>query len=275
MRRGALVVAAALSAGCGGGAPLLHPARTLDAGDMRVAGGVSANVVVGSAADDLQRARDLATKDPTLPGAPGTNPDYAKGAIVAAAIAPGLAPFVGARVGVGDRFEGGLSYTGRAVRADLRRSFDGRSEALAGWSLSLGLGASAALYGRQQGSDLPAVDLGALRGWGVDVPVLGGWQSADGLYQIWFGPRLGYERDTLEMLTSEPKPVTIGTPPIRLEANRWWGGGVVGVATGFRHIHVAIEGSVAYQLVSGTYNQTDVTVRGLTIAPATAVWWTF
>lgn len=274
MRRAARVGAALLagisSAACGGGAPLLHPARALPTGDLRAASGVSANVAVGSLADDLGQARDAAVRDPGVPGAPGSNPAYAKGALVAAAVAPGLAPFVAARIGVGARYEGGLAYTGRAVRADMRRSFD-----IDQWSLSVGLGASGALYGRQQGSDLPNVDLAALHGYGVDVPLLAGWESAGGLYKVWFGPRVGYERDVVERLTSEPKDVSIGVPPIRLESNRFWGGGAVGAATGFRRVHVAVELDVAYQVVSGTYNATDVTVRGLTLAPASAIWVTF
>ena len=36
--RRAVVLAALLSVGCGGGAPLLHPARTLNAGDLRAMG---------------------------------------------------------------------------------------------------------------------------------------------------------------------------------------------------------------------------------------------
>lgn len=274
MSRAARVVAAALaglsSAACGGGAPLLHPARTLPTGALRAAGGVSANAAIGSLADDLERARAAAVRDPSVPGPPGSNPEYAKGALVAAAVAPGLAPFIGARIGVGAQYEGGLAYTGRAVRADLRRSFD-----LDQWSFSVGLGASAALYGRQQGSDLQNVDLAALQGFGADLPLLAGWESAGGLYKVWFGPRVGYERDVVEMLTSEPKAVTLGIPPIRLESHRYWGGGVVGAATGLRHVHVALEVDVAYQIVSGTYNATDVTIRGLTLAPASALWVTF
>jgi hypothetical protein len=268
------VVTAALSAaalgGCGGGAPLLHPARTLPAGDIRVASGVSANVAAGSLGEDLRVARDIATKDPRAPGAPGSNPAYAKGALVAAAIAPGLAPFIGARVGAGNQFEGGLAYTGRAVRADLRRSFDDGKV-----SLSLGLGLTAALYGRQQGSELPNVDLGSMHGYGFDIPVLVGWESNGGIYKVWGGARGGFERDVVEILTSEPKSVTIGTAPIHLDANRYWGGAVVGIATGFNHVHVALELSAAYQVVSGNYNENHVTVRGITLAPATALWWTF
>ena len=256
--------------GCGGGAPLLHPARTLPTGDVRVASGLSANVAAGSLGDDLRVARDIAATDPLAPGAPGTNPAYAKGALVAAAIAPGLAPFVGARVGVGNNFEGGLAYTGRAVRVDLRRGFDDGNV-----TYSIGLGLSAALYGRQQGSELPNVDLNALHGYGGDIPLLVGWESAGGIYKIWGGARGGFERDVLETLTSEPKAVSIGTAPLHLDANRYWGGAVVGLATGFGHVHVALELSAAYQFVKGSYNESNVTVRGVTLAPATALWWTF
>jgi len=273
MARGGAAACSALALalmGCGGGTPLLHPARTLQTGDLRAAAGISANVAVGSAAEDLRNAKEIAARDPQAPGPEGSNPAYAKGALVAAAIAPGLAPFVAARVGVGERFEGGLAYTGRAVRADMRRSFDDKN-----WSLSLGLGASAALYGRQQGTDLREVDLGSLHGYGADVPILVGWQSTGGIYVLWMGARGGFEYDVVETLTSEPKSVTIVTAPIRLEATRIHAGGVLGIATGFRHVHVALEIGAAYQHVKGTYNGSNVTVYGLGLTPASAVWWTF
>ena len=256
--------------GCGGGTPLLHPARTLPSGDIRVASGVSANVAAGSLADDLRVAKDVASKDPTVPGAPGTNPAYAKGALVAAAIAPGLAPFIGARVGVGNQYEGGITYTGRAVRADLRRSFDSGK-----FSFSAGLGLTAALYGRQAGSDLPNVDLAALHGYGFDIPLLAGWESSGGIYKVWGGGRGGFEHDVIEQLRSEPNPAPLTAQPIHLDADRAWGGAVVGVATGFNHVHVALEFSAAYQVVNGNYNDNHVTVRGITLAPATALWWSF
>lgn len=266
-----LIAAAAVQlVGCGGGSPLLHPARTLPTGDVRAASGVSANVAVGSLGDELSVARDIAARDPQVPGEPGTNAAYARGAIVAAAIAPGLAPFVSARVGAGNRYEGGLAYTGRAIRVDMRRSFDDGNV-----SLSAGLGLSATLYGRQTGSDLPNVDLGALHGYGFDIPLLVGWESAGGIYKVWGGARGGFERDVLEKLSSEPKSVSLGGTPIHLDANRYWGGAVVGVATGFNHVHVALELSAAYQFVRGTYNANEISVQGITLAPSTALWWSF
>jgi hypothetical protein len=266
--RGLAVAAACLCCGCGGGLPLLHPARTLPTGEVRAAGGFSGNVALGSLASAMRDAES----DPNAGAAPqGTDPTFAKGALVAASIGPGLAPFGGARVGVGWQSEGGLTYTGRALRADLRRSFDVSMH----WSLSLGLGGSAALYGHQEGSALPNVSLNQLHGWGADVPALVGYESDAGLYMLWFGVRGGGEHVEISDVTSVPKAQTLGTPPIDLSATRFWGGGLLGFAVGFRHIHVAFEIDAAYATISGDYNQTHVSVTGVSLAPATALWWRF
>ena len=257
-------------AGCAGGSPLLHPAQTLDIGVVRAAAGVSANVAVGSIADDVRVARDLAAKNVDVPGTPGSNPQYARGALVTAAVAPGLAPFVAARVGVGGRAEGGVAYTGRGVRIDMRRSFESGN-----FALSVGAGVTGAFYGRQQGSPLPNVELTALHGFGADAPVLVGWRSSGGFYEVWAGGRAGFESDTIESATSEPKAVSIGTPPIHLAATRYYGGGLVGVGTGFRHIHVALEIAAYYQSATGDYNDTHVSISGVSLSPATALWWEF
>ncbi len=254
-----------LVAACGGGSPLLHPARTLPAGDLRAAGGVSANIATGSMADDLNTARDLAARDPQVPGPPGSSAPYAKGALVAAAVAPGLSPFVGARVGLGQRFEGGLAYTARAVRLDLRRSWDRGAV-----SLSAGVGGSIVLYGRQDTRELPNVDLASLHGYGADVPLLVGWESPGRLYQVWAGVRGGFEHDGVDVLRSEPKDIP---GAITLTANRAYGGGVAGFAVGFNHIHLALELDAAYLVVSGSYNANDVTVRGISLAPSGAILW--
>ena len=238
---------------------------------MRAAAGVSANVAAGGLGNDLQRAKENAAQDPNAPGTAGSNPTYARGALVVAAIAPGLAPFVSARVGIGQRFEGGLSYTGRSVRVDVRRSWD-RGHT----SLSIGAGATGTLYGRQQTSDLSAVDLGSLHGYGADLPILVGWQSTGGLYQVWGGARGGFEYDAIELVTSgEPTSATLAPTPLGLSATRFYAGGVLGVAAGLHHVHVALEIDAAYETVTGRFNDTRVSTNGLSLTPATALWWTF
>jgi hypothetical protein len=276
LRRSLLSVASMFFLGCGGGGPLLHPARTLARGDVRAGGGLSTELSPGSFRDDLERARQLAgVLEPDGAGSrsPETNEALAKGALVAASVAPGIAPFVGARVGLAHAFEAGLAYTGRGLRGDVRRAF---SEGP--YSLSLGLGLSTALYGRQSstgGASLPGVDLGSLRGYGADMPVLIGWQSPDDIYAVWFGPRAGLEWVTIEALTSEPKAVRLGTDPLALDALRWHLGAVAGLSIGNHRLRVALETHVAYQSVAGSFDGTRVRINGLTLTPASALWLSF
>jgi hypothetical protein len=131
------------------------------------------------------------------------------------------------------------------------------------------------LYGNQTGGALYNVSLGELHGWGGDLPLLIGYESAGGLVSAWAGVRGGYESVAISQVLSEPKTVTLGTPPVSLSADRTWGGGLIGVAVGFRHVHVAMELDAAYAYISGSYNATSVTVQGVSLAPAAALWWDF
>ena len=265
------VVALALS-GCGGGLPLLHPAHTLSRGEVRAGAGFSANAATGGLSTAVRDATNEARRTAS-PGEapPGTDATYAKGAIVVASVAPGLATIVGARVGVGAQSEGGLTYTGRSIRADLRRSF----YLSPSWALSFGAGGSAALYGHQEGTALPNVDLSRLHGWGMDIPMIVGYRSESDLYMVWFGTRGGWEHLDVSEVSSVPGGVTFGSRPISLSVTRFWAGALLGLAVGFRHVHVAMEFDVSYASVTGDYNDTHVTVGGLTLAPAAALWWRF
>jgi hypothetical protein len=257
--------------GCAGGGPLLHPAHALPKGEVRVAAGLSADAIGGGAASSLTAARNEVASDTS--GALLNDPAFVKGALVAAAIGPGIAPFASARVGLGYDFEGGLAYTGRAARGDVRHAFTfGEDHA---WAVSIGVGGSAVLYGREQGTTLPGVDLSDLKGYGADVPLLIGYRSAAGLYMIWFGVRGGWEHDQIAEVTSEPKAVTLGIPPVGLTADRYWGGGVLGVAMGFRHVHVALELDAQVEYVTGQFGGTSASVTGASIVPATALWLEF
>jgi len=248
-----------------GGLPLLHPARTLPPGEVRAFGGSAATCRWG------RSPARFATRSPIrTQGASTGDATYAKGALVAASIGPGLAPSVGRASGsAGSPRRAGVHGAGAAGRSP---PLDRPSTH---WSLSLGVAGSAALYGHQDGSSLENVSLGQLHGWGADVPVLVGYESEGSLYMLWMGARAGGEHVDISDVTSEPKAVTLGMPPISLSATRFWGGGLVGFAVGFRHIHVAFELDVAYATITGNYNDTPVTVAGLTVAPATALWWRF
>lgn len=260
---------------CGGGLPLLHPAQTLPPGEVRAEAGFSANIAAGGFSSAVTGAEVDQTASGGVPTTPGADPTFAKGALVEASVGPGLAPVAGARVGLGWQSEGGIAYTGRAIRIDARRSFDLSDPNHAGWALSIGAGGSSVLYGHQPNGELDNVSLGQIHGWGADVPLLIGYKSDGDLYRLWLGARGGWEHVDISDVTSEPKTVTLGMSPASLSATRFWGGGLVGFAIGFRHVFVAMELDVAYATISGSYNQTQVTVDGLSLAPAAALWWEF
>jgi hypothetical protein len=250
-----------LLAGCGGGLPLLHPAQTLDGGELRASAGFSANVATGPFADSLRSAEPSSASDAN-----------AKAALVDASVAPGIAPWVSARVGISHRAEGGLTYTGRAARADVRRSF----ELSRNWALSLGVGGSAVLDSRQTTGTRPDFQLGPVSGWGADAPLLVGYSSDGGLYMVWLGIRGGWEQaDTTAEWTAQCMPSLMTTPPFRVSATRFWGGGLFGAAVGFRHVHVAMEIDASYANVTGDFGFIHAQVTGVVLTPASALWWDF
>jgi hypothetical protein len=231
--------------------------------------GFSSNIALGNLSTAIRNAANEAA-GAQAPPAPG-DVAYAEGALVAASVGTGLAPIAGARVGVGAQAEGGLAYTGRSIRADIRRSFALSST----WSLSVGAGGSAALYGRAQTDAIPNVDLNRLHGWGADVPVLVGYQSEGDLYMLWAGVRGGWEHVDIDDVTSAPGSGQLGPTPISLAATRFWGGGLFGAAVGFRHVHVAMELDVSYADVAGDFNRAHASVSGVSLTPASALWWQF
>ena len=232
--------------------------------------GVAARAAVGGLGNSLAAATDEAAAANTQGNPPSIDTTYAKGALVAAAIAPDLSPVAGARVGVGDDFEGGLIYTGRGVRVDLRRAFNLGQPSH--WALSVGAGLDAAFAGRQTNM-LYGVDNANLLGIGGDIPVLLGWHSTAGIYYFWFGARLGYEHDTIAPLSSETLPS--GNLGPTLTGDRFSVGGLLGIAIGFRHIHVALELEADYAIITGSFGGVSGTVDGASLTPATALLWDF
>ena len=265
-RRLALISAALFH--CGGATPLLHPAQALGSGEVRGEAGIAARAVVGELGTTLSQATNAAAIARSQNTTPSIDTTYAQGALVAAAMAPDLSPVAGARVGVGAQFDGGIMYTGRGARIDLRRAFGSGA-----WALSVGLALDTAFSGRQTNA-LAGVDNANLLGFGGDLPVLAGWRSTSGLYYAWFGARVGYEHDTIEPRGEQTIPPPPQPAPT-LSGDRVFVGGLLGVAMGFRHVHVALELEADYATVWGSFGGVSARVDGLSLTPASAVWWDF
>lgn len=237
-------------AGCGGGAPLLHPAHVLPPGEVLAGGGLSGQLA-------LQPLR------PTAAPSSKTQPSLQD-----LAVAPGVAPWVSGRVGVIGSNEGGLTYSGRAIRLDARHAFRlGKRSAL-----SVGLGANALLARRPAGADASGV-----YGGGADVPVLIGARSASDIYAFWFGPRGGFEILAGRLQLGDALSV------FDVQAKHFYGGLTAGMRVGFRHVHLAVELNAAYHHADGTFRPsamptalpTSTNVQQISLTPAGALEITF
>jgi hypothetical protein len=277
MRRArlALALVPALAA-CGGGAPLLHGAHVLEEGRVSLGAGASGQVLTGGAASDLAAARGVpigaARASVTTPA---ERTAYAKGALAVAGAAPGVAPWVSARLGLPESSELGLTYSGRSARLDVRHAF-----VRGPLALSVGAGASAiAPHGASHGSPaLAGLGTDELRGAGLDVPVLVGWQSRAGILRVWAGPRGGHEwiggavKAELGAPDASPADVEAGAPwKADVTVRHLWAGGVAGFSVGLRHVHAALELDAAWHRISGSVGGIDVKTSGVALAPAGAL----
>ena len=260
---------------CGGGAPLLYPAHTLPPSSVSFAAGSSGRVTIGGLASAVDDLADAAA----VHGGAVTSKEraaFVRGALARFAVAPGVAPFAAARVGLGQHREAGLSYLGRAMRLDGRHAFEWPSVAL-----SVGLGGTGVLSRAGdkpartvmgQDAGLRSVDVASLSGYGFELPVVLGYRSSADVVLLWGGLRAGLERDEFDVVLVETPDEQLGTSGA---ATRYWAGGLVGFAIGLRPIQVRVEIDAAYESVHGDLltsggGQT-ANVAGLSLTPAMAI----
>jgi len=280
------------SLGCGGGSALMHPAHTLPVDTVTFGAGVSGNFVLGSSREAIDDAIDAAPQAGTAVS--GDDEErLLKGAFAQTLLSPGVAPWVGARAGLGYTTEAGLVYTGRSVRVDARHAFEGDRVALSvGGGLSgrlLRPGSDnltetssspdepAELHGQAKTTgEIPGVDDGNLTGWGIDVPVIVGWRSQPSLVQVWGGVRGGYEH-LFRSYIWQANPTTARDGDF--DGYRWFVGGLVGICVGVDPIWGGVELDAAYQNGRGEVrwevlndiHEVKGTLDGFTLTPTGVV----
>lgn len=271
------------AAGCGGAVPLLHPAHVLPPGKVSMGGGVAAQFVSGKARSAIDRGRQAGGGTGSVPGGSSAERDLVAGSIADRLTTPGLSPWVGARAGIGFTSDAGVTWTGRSVRVDARHAFENKH-----YALSLGLGLSGVLS--QPGADkpeqtsrgggaIPGVVTSGASGYGLDVPIIAGWRSKASLVQVWGGVRGGYEHIGGDFyLRTDPDPTIEQAAPV--SAQRWFAGGLVGVAVQIEPFWLGAELDVAYQSLDGSLRlegsggslrSIGASMSGLTIGPGGAL----
>lgn len=282
MRTAILLALSLMLTACSGGAPLLHPAHPLAQERVSTGAGVSTQLVTGDAKAEIQAARDAMSN-----GAIESDTErdrFVTGALAHSLLAPGLAPWVGARAGLGYSTEAGVTYTARSVRLDGRWVLAEES-----FAASFGLGGSGVLA--RPGSDppgevrgdrdeqVPGLDTGGVSGVGFDLPLLLGFRSKSGVLQIWLGARGGYERlGGTVVLRIDTDPQKEDEAPF--DAERWFALGVVGLGVSLHPVTLALEldggyqrgkGSIRLLDASGTRARANGELSGVTLSPALAV----
>ena len=264
--------------GCAGGMPLLHPAHTLPEGEVSVAAGSSGQFALG-ALHRADRRLEAAAGTPGGATSPSDVNGFVQGALTRIAVAPGVAPFVAARVGLGKHNEAGISYTGRSFRIDGRHAFEWPSLALSVGGIATGALSRPGDEPERRVGDEPGaatgfrtLELSSLNGYGVELPVLFGYRSDADVVKLWTGLRAGVERDAanLSIVVAPDAPfATDGT------ATRVWGGGLVGFSVGLAPIEVRVEVDAAYQSLHGSMltsgGQVSANVAGWSLTPAMAI----
>ena len=270
-----LALGAVLLSACGGGAPLLHPAHTLPEGDVTFAVGTSGRFALGG----LHRAEADLDGAAAIPGGARTDAErqgFTNGALSRTAVAPGVAPFVAARVGLGHHNEAGLTYTGRGARLDGRHAFE--------WpKLAVSVGAAATGVFAESGSEpqpspegssagLRTLSLRSASGYGLELPVLFGYRSSADVVKLWTGLRAGFERYgyNASVIEAPDQPANAHG-----KATRFWGGGLVGFSVGLAPVEVRVEVDGAYENVHGSLSTagSELTgeVAGWSLTPAMAI----
>lgn len=237
--------------GCGGGAPLLHPAHPLPVDTVSFGAGLSGQFAESSVESAIERGQAAASGPLSDPA---TARAYAEGVLLDALISPGISPFVSARVGLPHAFEAGLTYTGRTLlRVDGRHVlFPWGTE----WALSLGLGASAIVLQPDSSPSGDATSGGEQRaehaldasGWGGDIPILVGYQPLDGFVDVWFGARAGFEHLSGDLRSNVDDPAA---PRFHAEGNRYWAGALAGFSLGVPPVWLRFELAGTYHSIHG------------------------
>jgi hypothetical protein len=243
--------------GCGGsGVPLLHPAHVLPAGRTAFGVGVSERLVLGNARAALDEAQQR------MPGTPPADGPSTRGLLVSLAEGPAVSPYAAARVGIPGTNEAGLSYSGRALRADFRHAFDWGSRALSSGVGFTGLGLG-------EGSSSPrGTNLNGAHGFGVDLPILLGYRSDAELLSVWAGVRGSFDHWSGTVSLDQ-------STAFELNASRAAFGPIFGMSVGLPPFWVSAELELDYAHVTGSLDRPgtryDAQLNGWSARPAGAL----
>jgi len=165
--------------------------------------------------------------------------------------AGGMAPLMAFRYGLSDRVDLGATVVGTSLHGSIRYALRLR-DGIPKMTLMAGLAPFAG----------PVTRADSAWRFGADAPIVLGVDFSS-LVELWIGPRLRLEHTTGSF--GESATAQDG------HATGLSIGGVVGLAIGFRHLHVLLELTTAFESWTGELAATPLKAQGIALTPAFAL----
>ncbi|WP_164013816.1 hypothetical protein [Pyxidicoccus trucidator] len=281
-----LALGLALTPGCATTLSTMQTARTLEPGQVQVTGGMGVFLPVGNlirvvdtGIEQGEEARDAVDDD-----RPYTLSEEAQQRLLTAGVAlmvapPGVNPELSVRVGVVDRVDVGLRYSGISLRADAKvllfhggREQGGRMEAgERSYDVALGLGVARHFFSSPVLDVLEVVQMNDFSRYDIEVPL---YVSADfgDIFKLYGAPKYVYSRTRLDQqlvdYSQQGAPVSGFDAALPATVDSHFVGTTVGMSLGYRYVYLFAELTGGYVMCNPTLFGVERRLGSVTFFPS-------
>lgn len=258
---------ASVALGCAATSPMLAEPRIVREGDVRFQVGAAAVAPVGGDLAAVRAGRERLDAPEVVNDDPATTQALLPAIAIGFAARPGVAPVMRATMSLSKDLEANVHYSGRDAHVGARYLlWERRSEDAGALTLSIGGDGHALLRGRPQDGYINATSE-TVRGWGVAVPAILGYQSDAGLFIAYVGALVGYERISATILYQKASAVASHD----LTLGRLHVTGTAGIGVGFRRVRVILELGVRRDSIAAKLGDETRNVGLISLTPAFAL----
>jgi hypothetical protein len=273
-----LALALALAPGCATTLSTMQTARTLAPGQVQVSGGMGVFLPVGNLIRVVDTGKDQGreARDAVEEGRPYTLSEEAQQKLLTAGVSlmvapPGANPELMVRVGVVDRVDVGLRYSGISLRADAKvQLFHGGDDARS-YDVALGLGAARHFFSSPVLDVLEVVEMGDFSRYDVEVPLYVSVDFGD-IFKLYGAPKYVYSHTRLDArlvdYSQQGKPVSGFDASLPATVGSHFVGSTVGMALGYRYVYLFAELTGGYVSCKPNLFGAERQLGGVTFYPA-------
>ncbi len=280
------VLLLALTSGCATTLSTMQTARTLEPGQVQVTGGMGVFLPVGNlirvvdaGIDQGREARDAVDDNRPYALSEESQQQLLSAGVALLVAPPGINPELMVRVGVADRVDVGLRYSGISLRADGKvllvhggREEGGRMEAgQRSYDVALGLGVARHFFSSPVLDVLEVVQMNDFSRYDIEVPL---YVSADfgDILKLYGAPKYVYSHTRLDQrlvdYSRQGAPVTGFDATLPATVNSHFVGSTVGLSLGYRYVYLFAELTGGYVICNPTLFGAERKLGGVTFFPS-------